>query len=51
MRKVKEDKEHDKEQVKYLEWKLHYILEEQRTNNELIQLGRAVKTFKEQLTK
>ena len=51
LREVEEDKEHYKEQVKYLEWQLNYILKEQRTNSELIQLGRAVKTFKEQLTK
>ena len=51
LREVEEDKEHYKEQVKYLEWKLNYILKEQQTNSELIQLGRAVKTFKEQLTK
>ena len=48
---VGEYQEYYKNQVKYLEWQLNYILKEQRTNSELIQLGRAVKTFKEQLTK
>ena len=47
LREVEKDKKHYKEQAKYLEWKLHYILEEQRTNSELIRLGKAVKTFKE----
>jgi len=49
LREVEEDKEHYKEQVKYLEWKLNYILKEQRTDNELIRLGKTVKILKEQL--
>lgn len=49
LREIEEDKEDYKEQVKYLEWKLHCILKDQRTNTELIQLGKAVKTFKELL--
>lgn len=46
---VEEDKEYYKEQVKYVEWKLNCILKDQQTNTELIQLGKAVKTFKELL--
>ncbi len=46
---VEEDKEYYKEQVKYLEWRLNHILEEQQKNNELIRLGKAVKIFKESL--
>jgi len=46
---VEKDKEHYKEQVKYVEWKLNCILKDQRKNTELIQLGKAVKTFRELL--
>lgn len=46
---VEKDKEYYKEQVKYVEWKLNCILKDQQANTELIQLGKAVKTFKELL--